>query len=150
MGHLLYFACDELMDDAVLGRIAPGSECFGRTRLAEHTLALEESGELTLLPKPNATVWGVLWLVPAEHQNALDAFYGAPTGPAQRTTVRVVTPGGPPAQALHYRRSPKASTSSARRTDWPGILRAARVHDLPDDYQRHLLSLADQATKLSR
>lgn len=149
MGHLLYFAYDHRMDESTLARIAPGTELFGPSRLPEHALILGKTGDPEPVARAGEVVWGILWLVPAEHLDALDRDHGVQEGRRERTTVRILSPAGPPAQVICYRAKQSGATSGTD-ADWALIQGAAKRQRLPDDYRRRLAQLAADAAKISR
>ncbi|MFH1496955.1 MAG: gamma-glutamylcyclotransferase family protein [Verrucomicrobiota bacterium] len=150
MGHLLYFAYDHRMDESTLNRIAPGTELFGPSHLPGHTLDLSANGDPEPVTRAGDSVWGVLWMVPAEHLAQLDHAHGVDTGRRERTTVRIISPAGPPAQVICYRRPAGQTTPIPPDTDWALLLCAAKRQKLPADHQRRLARLAADAAKNSR
>lgn len=154
MGHLLYFAYDHHMDESALRRTAPGTEPFGPSRLPGHALGLTATGDAEPVPRAGEVVWGMLWLVPAEHLASLDEAHGVNAGRRARDTVRIISPAGPPTQAICYLHSGNTksggNTLSPRDTNWPLLLSAAKQQRLPDDYRRGLARLAADAAKISR
>ncbi len=142
------------MDEAALKRIAPGTEPFGPSRLPGHALGLTAAGDIEPAPRAGETVWGMLWLVPAEHLAHLDDAHGVNAGRRVRDTVRIISPAGPPTQAICYLRTDGAKSAgaaaSSHDTDWPLLLAAAKQQRLPDDYRRGLARLAADAAKISR
>lgn len=138
------------MDESVISGIAPGAERFGRSQAPEHELTVSAHGRLELSPQPKASAWGVLWLLPAEHLGALDTYYRVGTGESSRTTIRIITPAGPPAQAIWYQPVPETTPASILPINWLSVFKAAKHNDLPTYHQAVLKKLAEGAAQISR
>lgn len=145
MGHLLYFAYDQWMDEALLLESFPGSELFGAARLPGYAPGFDERGDFVLTPKPDGVTWGLLWMVPAVSMEALDRVNAAP-----RDTLRIISPAGPALQALCYHRGGGEARRAPRLSDWPLMMKAGRARRFPNDYLRTLETLAVEAARLSR
>ncbi len=101
-GQLLYFAygADISREDFV--RRCPSADWLGLARLEGHRFVIDARGVASVRVEKDTTVWGVLWLVPADELSSLDKFAGAPEGGSERTTKRIISPAGPRIEAMMY------------------------------------------------
>jgi gamma-glutamylcyclotransferase (GGCT)/AIG2-like uncharacterized protein YtfP len=82
---LLYFAYGSNMDPRHMHQRVPGARPIGPGKLSGFRLAFNvystewEGGAANLELDPDAHVWGVLWEVPEDEADGLDAYEGHPT-----------------------------------------------------------------------
>ncbi len=138
---LLYFDFStHLGRDAFTGKI-DRADWFGVARLEDFRIGLEPSGCLNPRPETGATVWGTLWMLPAETLPWLDRHFEVESGRRARTTARVVSPAGPRIEAMLY----LAKGAAATRADpahLTHVQTAARAIRLPAAYLTALAALA--------
>lgn len=79
-----------------------GADWLGVARLEDYRLVIGVNGRPHAQPSPGSTVWGALWLLPAERLDWLDEHFGVNSGKCLRTTARIVSPAGPRGEAMLY------------------------------------------------
>jgi gamma-glutamylcyclotransferase len=134
----VYFAYGANMDVQHMQGRVPGARALGPGRLDGFRLAFSvystewEGGAANLELDQDAHVWGVLWEVPDDQLQGLDAYQGHPTF-FRREDVSVQGPGGP-VIAWTYRVAHQ-ERAYVRPTDaYLNRLRSAvRVHGLPPE-----------------
>lgn len=138
---MLYFAYGEDLPHAELMKRCPGAEWFGPARLEGHRLVVTTVGRANVRAETGATVWGALWLVPAEKLPELDA--SAVDG-FERATRRIVSPAGPRTEATLYlsKGRTKAGATLAR---IEAMVAGAEENRLPASYIKELKELSHGA-----
>jgi gamma-glutamylcyclotransferase (GGCT)/AIG2-like uncharacterized protein YtfP len=121
-------------------KLCPGADWLGVARLEGHRVIIAGHGYASVAPDAAATVWGVLWLVPAACLPALDAFEGVAEGHYVRDTARVTTPAGPRGEAMIYR-APRADLGVPAPGYLAAVLAAAKENKLPAAHQKALAQL---------
>jgi gamma-glutamylcyclotransferase (GGCT)/AIG2-like uncharacterized protein YtfP len=97
---LLYFAYGANVDPAHMAARVPGVRAVGPARLDGFRLTFSvystewKSGAANLEPDERAHVWGMLWEVPEDQVDGLDAYQGHPTF-FRKEDVVVRTAAGP-------------------------------------------------------
>src|SRR5687768_17308914 len=142
----LYFAYGSNMDPANMQRRVLGARVVGPAKLSGFRLAFSVystgwgGGAANLELDEQSHVWGVLWEVPADEVDGLEAFQGHPTF-YRREDVVVEGPEGP-AIAWTYRVAHQEG-SYVRPTDEyvQRMLSAIRVNGLPPE----ALDMVDRA-----
>ena len=145
VGVFLYFAYGMNMGRDAFQKICPGADWLGVARLEGHRVTIAWHGYASVVPDTAATVWGVLWLVPAARLPALDAFEGVAAGHYVRDTARIVTPAGPRGEAMIYR-APRADLGVPAPGYLAEVLTAAKENKLPAAHQKTLAQLGGGAT----
>jgi gamma-glutamylcyclotransferase (GGCT)/AIG2-like uncharacterized protein YtfP len=141
VGQILYFAYGANMRRAAFCQRCPGADWLGVARLEGFRPTIAWHGYASVEPAPASTVWGVLWLLPAAHLAALDAFEEVGASWYVRTTARVICPAGPRAEAMIYR-TPDPKSGHPHPAYLEGVLAAARENKLPSAYLAVLDRLA--------
>ena len=144
----LYFAYGSNIDPHHMARRAPGARALGPARLDGFRLAFNvystefDSGAANLELDERAHVWGVLWEVPEDELQGLDAFQGHPTF-FRREDVVVEGPQGP-AIAWTFRVAHQGKSYVRPTDEYLNRIRAAiRTHGLPPE----ALDLVDEAAR---
>jgi gamma-glutamylcyclotransferase (GGCT)/AIG2-like uncharacterized protein YtfP len=143
-GQVLYFDYGTGMRRAAFPELCPGADCLGVARLEGYRLAIAWHGHAAAQPDTNATVFGVLWLVPAASLPALDVDKQVSAGHFARTTVRVVTPAGPQVESMLYL-PPKSGLGAPQPGHLAEILAGAKENKLPPAYLKRIDRLAKNA-----
>ena len=131
--QMLYFAYGANLRRGAFSRLCPGADWLGVARLEGHRFVIATHGYASVQPEAGSTVWGVLWLVPATHLPALDAFEEVEGGLYVRTTARVVSPAGPRIEVMIYVAT-GPDTGAAYPRYLEEVLEGARENKLPKDY----------------
>jgi hypothetical protein len=144
---VLYFAYGSNMDPQLMGKRAPSAQAIGPGRLEGFRLEFNvystqwEGGAANLELDPAAYVWGVLWEVPAEEMEGLDAYQGHPTF-FRREDV-VVERAGEDVLAWTYRVAHQKGYIRPTDAYLQRLRSAIRVHGLPPE----ALELLDRAAR---
>ena len=135
---LLYFAYGanmhpDHMRDRVPGAKVVGPGSVGGFRLSFSVFSTEwQGGAANLEPDDQSHVWGVLWEVPEDQWQGLDAYQGHPTF-FRREDVPVDGPNGP-AVAWTYRVAHQAGTFVRPTDAYIHLLHTAiRIQGLPPE-----------------
>jgi cation transport regulator ChaC len=147
-----YFAYGSNMEQVHMRRRVPGAQVMGPAKLEGFRLEFSvystewEGGAANLRLDENAHVWGVLWEVPEDERNGLDAYQGHPTF-FRREDVVVDLTAGEPVHAWTHRVAHQEG-SYVRPTDaYLHHLRSAiRVQGLPPE----ALDVLDEAARPPR
>jgi gamma-glutamylcyclotransferase len=147
----LYFSYGSNMDPASMHRRVPGARVVGPAKLSGFRLAFSvystawDGGAANLELDEQSHVWGVLWDVPGDEVDGLDAFQGHPTF-YRREDVVVEGPEGSTV-AWTYRVAHQEG-SYVRPTDeyLQRLLSAIRVNGLPPE----ALDMVDRAARPPR
>ncbi len=140
--YVMYFAYDATMGRDSLKSLCPGAEWLGVAKLEGHDLCIAMRGGLNVMPAVDSVVLGALWMLPASTLEALEDHHGVGAGLTRRITSRVVTPGGPRAEAMMYV-APATSSEpgSTVRGKWDAVLAAGVEIGLPAWYIEQMSSL---------
>lgn len=138
---MLYFAYGMNMRREAFRKLCPGADWLGVARLESHRVVIAWHGYASVLPDADATVFGVLWLVPAACLPRLDEFEGVAVGHYVRDTARAVTPAGPRVEVIIYR-APRADLGSPASGYLAEVLAGAKENKLPAAHQKALARLA--------
>lgn len=141
-GQLLYFAygADISREDFVYR--LPGADWLGLAILEGHRLVIDARGVASVRVEKGATVWGVLWFVPADELPSLDKFNGASGGGGERTTKRIVSPAGPRIEAMMYVSLLNGSAGVSAEGYLAGIIKGAVENRFPAEYLQELKAWA--------
>ena len=144
----MYFAYGSNMDPLHMSKRVPAAVAIGPGRLEGFRLAFNvystefDSGAANLELDERAHVWGVLWEVPEEELQGLDAFQGHPTF-FRREDVVVEGPQGP-VIAWTFRVAHQGKSYVRPTDEYLNRIRSAiRVHGLPPE----ALDLVDEAAR---
>lgn len=134
MDGCFYFAFGVNMCRNHMDSLCPGIELTGQARLPNHRFQINRLGYATVIPYPDATVYGVLWQITTAHECALDRFEGIDQGMyVKRQTEVIALPEEVPVQAMMY----VATDSMPGFPNEPYLRRvitAAHREDLPINY----------------
>lgn len=131
------------MSHAQMAYRCPSAGLVRPAVLRRHRFTIAEHGFGTVVPEATAEVYGVLWMVTAEDEQALDRYEGVGEGLYRRERRRVhVTLGGAtgssdPVDALVYV-SARAEPGRPRRGYLAQVIAGAEAHALPDGYVAEL------------
>ena len=141
--YVMYFAYGATMGRDSLKSLCPGAEWLGVARLEGHDLCIAKHGGVDVMPSADSVVLGALWMLPAPTLEALEDHHGVGAGLTRRITSRVVTPGGPRAEAMMYvAPATPSEPGSPDRGQWDALLAAGVEIGLPAWYIEQMSSLA--------
>ena len=133
-----YFAYGANMDTGHMHGRVPGATDIGRARLDGFRLVFSvyssewEGGAANLAPDRSGRVWGLLWDVPRDEVQGLDAFQGHPT--FFRREEVVVESDDEPIVAWTYRVAHQEGTYIRPTDVYLDLLREAmRTHGFPEE-----------------
>ncbi len=139
MTDLLYFSYGSNMDLEQMRTRCPASVVVSLARLPRHAFRIAAGGYGTVVPNPDATVYGVLWRLTEEDEAELDRYEDIAAGFYRKVEEGVVRDDGAAEPAMMY----VAADSSTGRPV-PGyqerIVEAAFHHGFPGPYVESLRS----------
>ncbi|HXP29792.1 MAG TPA: gamma-glutamylcyclotransferase family protein [Stellaceae bacterium] len=139
----LYFAYGSNMVTRQMAKRCPRARLLGTAVLPDHRFAIAGSGFATIVPRPRARVWGVVWRLAPGDEAALDRYEDV-AGGVYRRQHRPVRLDGRPQSALIYVAAARPS-GRARLAYLAAILAAAEAFAFPEDYRRELEALLAHA-----
>lgn len=135
-----YFAYGTNMSRAQMAYRCPGAGLVQTAVLRDHRFLIANHGFGTVAPQRAAEVHGVLWLVTADDERALDRYEGVDEGLYQRDRrhVHVRVAGATDAvEALVYV-APAAAPGRPRVGYLQQVIAGALAHGLPEAYLTQL------------
>jgi gamma-glutamylcyclotransferase (GGCT)/AIG2-like uncharacterized protein YtfP len=144
-----YFAYGTNMSRAQMAYRCPGAGLVQPAVLRDHRFVIASHGFGTVSPERTAAVHGVLWLVTAEDERALDRYEGVEEGMYQRDRRRVHVRLGDASdavEALLYV-APPAPRGQPRVGYLQQVIAGALAQGLPDDYVTELRARQSLETK---
>jgi hypothetical protein len=135
-----YFAYGTNMSRAQMAYRCPGAGLVQAAVLRDHRFLIASHGFGTVTPERTAEVHGVLWLVTAEDERALDRYEGVNEGLYQRDRRRVLVRlggAGDAVEALLYV-APAVQRARPRIGYLQQVIAGALAQGLPDGYVAEL------------
>ena len=132
-----YFAYGSNMSVAEMQWRCPGALLLETARLDAHRFVINARGVATVTPDPAGAVYGVLWQITVDHEEALDLYEGVRLGFYKKRTKGVMNLEGRQTKALIY--TATDSTPGRPRDGYlEEILSAAKGHGFPSSYIKEL------------
>lgn len=147
-GVRYHFAYGINMDDGAMSVRCPGARRVGVAALPGHRFALGSRGFATVVPDRRSSVPGVLWILNARDERALDAFEAVRQG-LYRKELKTVRVGGRARRAIVYRARGRRP-ARPRRAYLDQIVRAARRQGLDETYVKLLRRICGSPRPLWR
>jgi hypothetical protein len=126
------------MNPQALAIRCPSAIPFGRGRLNDWRLIINTDGLPTIVPSPNAILYGVLWELTAEDAAALDFYEDVSGGLYVKQDFFITTPDGRNVSAGVYIAANSTEGCYADREMLEEIFHGAEHFDLPQDYVQYL------------
>jgi len=129
----VYFAYGSNMNTVQMAKErCPGSRPLGLAVLRGWEFRINGRGVATVVERPGANCWGVLWECTDEHIVTLDQCEGVARGIYERRTMRVEKEDGGTLEAIVYVED-REDLAPPRMGYLEKILAGAREHGLPED-----------------
>lgn len=129
---MLYFAYGSNMDRATMAARCPNSAALGVAVLSGWRFIIGREGWASIVPKPRAQVWGLLWDLAPGDMPALDRYEGC-SGSVYRKVHCPVAMSGRLRRALVYEGCTR--TEGIPRSGYMAVVvAAARAAGLPPSY----------------
>ena len=84
-----YFAYGSNLFEPQMSNRCPGTKILGRAQLRGWQFIINDWGVASIVKKPGAVVWGLVWDISAEHETTLDVFEGVAEGHYTKEQVSV-------------------------------------------------------------
>lgn len=134
-----YFAYGSNMDADQMRERHPDAVIGRRAELPGHAFVINSRGVATIVPKPGATVHGVLWSISAADEASLDKHEGVAIGKYRKAELAVDPGDDVTVTALVYIDA-DSEPGRPRSGYLEKIVAAAKKRGLPADYVRELES----------
>ena len=141
----LYFAYGSNMDPKQMAERCPGARALGRARLDDYRLDFVwdspgwGGGVGTVLPARGDVVWGALWELTDEDEEALDRYEGVAVGAYTKERVDLDAEAKKVNALVYIATDARPKDPSARYVD--ALVRGAQAFSLPDDYVERLRAM---------
>ncbi|ALK10661.1 gamma-glutamylcyclotransferase family protein [Blastochloris viridis] len=151
---ILYFAYGPTMNPALMAEICPGAVAVAPAALPDHELAFFghsdtwDGAEKTLVCRPGATAWGMLYRLSASDLDRLDAHQGAKadgSGPYFHFPTEALGADRQRHDVVFYKRSINGEPRLPSTDYVAHIIAGAEAHHLPQDYIDRLRRLPARA-----
>lgn len=132
-----YFAYGANMVRPQMSIRCPGATFVGTARLPGFRFIINSGGYANIVPQAQGETWGVIWVLTASDEKALDEYEEIPEGVYEKVELDVVPTAGGIRKALVY-----FSKDRHPGVPQPGymkeIVASARAHGLPGGYTEGL------------
>jgi ribonuclease J len=134
----LYFAYGTNMHPEQMKTRCPNATPLGGATLRGHKLFFTTDGLPSIAPQPNTTLYGVLWRITPEDEQALDIYESVQSGLYTKARLPIHFKDNPPRDALVYIAANKTKGDHADQEMLDEILAGAKWASLPGDYMNYL------------
>lgn len=116
----------------------------GRARLPGWRLIINTDGWPTIIPHPQATLYGGLWKLSADDEAALDHYEDVADGLYSKQEMAVITHDGQHLTVLVYVAANSTEGTRAEKNVIKNILNGVEQFGLPDNYKNYLKNHFDE------